>query len=117
MRAPWQQHDSHTSTCIVRLFKLSQFTTFCPLCRYALNYIFLGVICFLFRPSFNSTRFAYSELEGACSTRASLDAPDPQMILPVSFAQEECSSQADESGLESNASREVEEKPICASST
>ena len=36
-------------------------------CRYALNYIFLGVICFLFRPSFNSTRFAYSELEGACS--------------------------------------------------
>ena len=36
--------------------------------RYALNYIFLGVICFLFRPSFNSTRFAYSELEGVCST-------------------------------------------------
>ena len=32
--------------------------------RYALNYLFLGVICFLFRPSFNSTRFAYSELEG-----------------------------------------------------
>ena len=35
--------------------------------RYALNYMFLGVICFLFRPSFNSTRFAYSELEGISS--------------------------------------------------
>jgi hypothetical protein len=31
---------------------------------YALNYLFLCVICFLFRPSFNSTRYAYSELEG-----------------------------------------------------
>lgn len=31
---------------------------------YALNFVFLVVICFLFRPSFNSTRYAYSELEG-----------------------------------------------------
>ena len=37
--------------------------------RYALNYMFLGVICFLFRPSFNSTRFAYSELEGISSLK------------------------------------------------
>lgn len=34
---------------------------------YALNYVFLAAICFLFRPSFNSTRYAYSELEGAVS--------------------------------------------------
>lgn len=32
---------------------------------YTLNFVFLVVICFLFRPSFNSTRYAYSELEGA----------------------------------------------------
>ncbi|KAK9909695.1 hypothetical protein WJX75_006282 [Coccomyxa subellipsoidea] len=31
---------------------------------YTLNFVFLLVICFLFRPSFNSTRYAYSELEG-----------------------------------------------------
>lgn len=34
---------------------------------YALNYVFLAAICFLFRPSFNSTRYAYSELEGGSS--------------------------------------------------
>lgn len=31
---------------------------------YVLNFGFLCAICFLFRPSFNSTRYAYSELEG-----------------------------------------------------
>lgn len=31
---------------------------------YVLNFVFLCAICFLFRPSFNSTRYAYSELEG-----------------------------------------------------
>jgi len=29
------------------------------------NLFILCIICFLFRPSFNSTRYAYSELEGA----------------------------------------------------
>ena len=46
--------------------------------RYALNYLFLGVICFLFRPSFNSTRFAYSELEGAHT-------PDLSLVMCKAF--------------------------------
>jgi len=29
------------------------------------NLFFLCIVCVLFRPSFNSTRYAYSELEGA----------------------------------------------------
>ena len=37
---------------------------------YALNYVFLAAICFLFRPSFNSTRYAYSELEGGLFLRS-----------------------------------------------
>ena len=33
-------------------------------CRHIQNLFFLSIICFLFRPSFNSMRYAYSELEG-----------------------------------------------------
>lgn len=40
---------------------------------YALNFVFLVVICYLFRPSFNSTRYAYSELEGVLFSPLSLE--------------------------------------------
>ena len=32
--------------------------------RHVQNFCFLSIVCFLFRPSFNSTRYAYSEHEG-----------------------------------------------------
>lgn len=36
---------------------------------YILNFVFLVIIAFLFRPSATSTSYAYSELEGAIATR------------------------------------------------
>ena len=45
--------------------------------------MFLGVICFLFRPSFNSTRFAYSELEGRSSVNASASMLLAQQTPPL----------------------------------
>lgn len=39
--------------------------------RHIQNLFFLSIICFLFRPSFNSTRYAYSELEGTPPSRPS----------------------------------------------
>ena len=35
---------------------------------HVLNFVFLGILCFLFRPSFQSNRYSYTELDGAYSS-------------------------------------------------